>query len=59
MDRGLPEPRAVDSAFNGRGPWWNSSASHMYAAFGKSYFKSLKLVELKETKGLVLSEINN
>lgn len=47
MERGLPEQRAVDSAFNGRGPWWNSGASHMNAAFGKSYFKSLKLAELK------------
>ncbi|WP_256010474.1 group II intron reverse transcriptase/maturase [Desertivirga xinjiangensis] len=47
MERGLPEQRAVDSAFNGRGPWWNSGASHMNAAYGRSYFKSLKLVELK------------
>ncbi|HEY1005570.1 MAG TPA: group II intron reverse transcriptase/maturase, partial [Sphingobacteriaceae bacterium] len=48
MERGLAEQRAIESAFNGRGPWWNSGASHMNAAFVKSYFKSLKLIELKE-----------
>ena len=48
MERGLSEQRAIESAFNGRGPWWNSGASHMNAAFVKSYFKSLKLIELKE-----------
>ena len=47
MERGLPEQRAVTSAFNQRGLWWNSGASHMNAAFGKCYFKSLKMVELK------------
>jgi len=43
---GLSEQRAVESAFNGRGPWWNSGASHMNQAFRKSYFKSLNLISL-------------
>jgi len=44
--RGLSEKRARVSAFNGRGAWWNSGASHMNAAFQKKYFDSLNLVSL-------------
>jgi RNA-directed DNA polymerase len=29
MRLGLSEARACNSAFNGRGPWWNSGAPHM------------------------------
>ncbi len=36
--RGLSEERAVQSAFNGRAPWFNSGASHMNEAFKKKYF---------------------
>ncbi len=43
---GLSEQRAVESAFNGRGPWWNSGASHMNQAFTKRYFRKLELVSL-------------
>lgn len=46
MERGLNEERAVMSAFNGRGPWWNSGASHMNQAFPKRYFDSLGLVSI-------------
>jgi len=46
MKRGLAEPRAWQSATNGRGPWWNAGASHMHAAFKKSYFDKLGLVSL-------------
>ena len=38
MQRGLAKPQARKSAMNGRGPWWNAGASHMNAAFPKSYF---------------------
>jgi RNA-directed DNA polymerase len=41
MQRGLTEDRAWRSATNGRGPWWNAGASHMNAAFPKSWFDSL------------------
>ena len=34
------------SAFNCRGPWWNSGASHMNAAFPKRYFDATGLVSL-------------
>jgi len=44
--RGLTEERAWKSATNGRGPWWNARASHMYAAFPKAYFDRLGLVSL-------------
>jgi len=46
MQRGLPADRARTSAYNGRGPWWNSGASHMNAAFPKRYFDQLGLVSL-------------
>jgi RNA-directed DNA polymerase len=46
MKRGLAESRAWQSATNGRGPWWNSGASHMNEAIRKSYFDNLGLVAL-------------
>jgi RNA-directed DNA polymerase len=46
MAAGLEEERAVRSAFNRRGPWWNSGAPHMNQAFPKAYFKELGLVSL-------------
>ena len=44
MAAGLKEERAVMSAFNRHGPWWNSGASHMNAAIRKTYFDHLGLV---------------
>jgi len=44
--RGLSEERAWKSATNGRGPWWNSGASHMNQAFPKRFFDALGLVSL-------------
>ncbi len=49
MKAGLREERAFRSAFNQRGPWWNSGASHMNAAFPKSFFDRLGLVSLLDT----------
>ncbi|OGA31495.1 MAG: group II intron reverse transcriptase/maturase [Betaproteobacteria bacterium RIFCSPLOWO2_12_FULL_64_23] len=49
MKRGLTEDRAFRSAFNQRGPWWNSGASHMNQAFPKSFFDRLGLVSLLDT----------
>jgi group II intron reverse transcriptase/maturase len=49
MQRGLTEERAWRSATNGRGPWWNAGASHMHAAFPKSWFDHLGLVSLLAT----------
>ena len=46
MRAGLVEERAFRSAFNQRGPWWNSGASHMNQAFTKSFFDRLGLVSL-------------
>ena len=46
MQRGLSEARAWTSATNGRGPWWNSGASHMNQAFDRSYFAELGLISL-------------
>jgi RNA-directed DNA polymerase len=49
MKAGLREERAFRSAFNERGPWWNSGASHMNQAFPKSFFDRLGLVSLLDT----------
>jgi len=46
MKRGLAEERAWRSATNGRGPWWNSGASHMNEAFPKRFFYALGLVSM-------------
>lgn len=49
MKAGLSEERAFRSAFNQRGPWWNSGRSHMNQAFPKKYFDQLGLVSILET----------
>jgi RNA-directed DNA polymerase len=46
MKAGLSEQRAVQSAFNCRGSWWNSGASHMNDAFRKKYFDALGLISM-------------
>jgi RNA-directed DNA polymerase len=46
MKRGSAEERAWKSATNGRGPWWNSGASHMNQALPAKYFDVLGLVSL-------------
>jgi RNA-directed DNA polymerase len=45
---GLDRERARDSAFNGRGPWWNAGASHMNAALPTSHLRQLGLISLLE-----------
>jgi len=47
MQRGLDEERAWKSATNGRGPWWNSQASHMNQAFPVRYFETMGLKSLQ------------
>ena len=49
MKAGLDEARSWHSATNGRGPWWNSGASHMNQAYRKSSFDRLGLVSILET----------
>ena len=46
IQAGLTEERAVMSAFNRRGSWWNSGASHMNEAFSKKFFDKLGLVSM-------------
>jgi RNA-directed DNA polymerase len=50
MQRGLDEACASRSAYNGRGPWWNSGAPHMNRAFPKRYFERLGLVSLLDER---------
>ncbi len=49
MRLGLSEVRAWTSATNGRGPWWNSGASHMNAALPKKVFDGWGLISLLDT----------
>ncbi|MEP1584518.1 MAG: group II intron maturase-specific domain-containing protein, partial [Marinobacter sp.] len=56
MRLGLTEPRAWQSATNGRGPWWNSGASHMNAALPKRVFDRLSLVSLLDTMARLQSQ---
>ena len=49
MRLGLSEERANKSAFNGRGPWWNSGAQHMNYALPKKLWDRLGLVSILDT----------
>ena len=53
--RGLHKERAIKSAGNGRGSWWNSGASHMNEAFPRRYFDRLGLVSLLHQRRRVLN----
>jgi RNA-directed DNA polymerase len=46
MKYGLKKLHAWKCACNGRGPWWNSGASHMNRVFPKKFFDKLGLVSL-------------
>jgi RNA-directed DNA polymerase len=46
IKRGLDPDRARVSAYNGRGPWWNASASHMHAAVPTRWLTQLGLPSL-------------
>ena len=46
MRLGLSEARTCKSAFNGRGPWWSSGASHMNQALPKKLWDQLGLVSV-------------
>jgi RNA-directed DNA polymerase len=50
MRQGIAEARAWQSATNGRGPWWNSGASHMNEAFPQSFFVRLSLPSLLQER---------
>ena len=45
---GLPEERAVMSAFNQRGSWWNAGARHMNLGYPKKYFDKMGLVSITD-----------
>lgn len=46
--RGIDRKRAKESAYNGRGPWWNAGASHMNQAVPTSALRSLGLASFLE-----------
>ena len=43
---GLERGRARESAFNGRGPWWNAGASHMNAVLPTACLRKLGLISV-------------
>jgi RNA-directed DNA polymerase len=45
---GIDRARALVSAYNGHGPWWNSGASHMNQAVPTKRFRRLGLISLLE-----------
>ena len=46
IQRGIERERANISAYNGRGAWWNSGASHMHSAFPAKWFTQQGLISL-------------
>lgn len=46
MKLGIEKARALTSAFNGRGSWWNAGASHMNAAVTANWLSRLGLMSL-------------
>jgi RNA-directed DNA polymerase len=50
MRQGIAESRAWQSVTNGRGPWWNSRASHMNEAFPQTFFTRLGLPSLLQER---------
>jgi RNA-directed DNA polymerase len=44
--RGIEKETAYLSAYNGRGAWWNSGASHMNRAFPAKWFAQQGLISL-------------
>ncbi|MBM4315477.1 MAG: group II intron reverse transcriptase/maturase [Deltaproteobacteria bacterium] len=46
MERGIEKERAITSANNGRGPWWNAGASHMNAAIPVKWLSQQGLLSL-------------
>jgi RNA-directed DNA polymerase len=46
IQRGIERERAYISAYNGRGAWWNSGASHMHSAFPAIWFAQQGLISL-------------
>ena len=48
--RGLDENRAAESAYNGRGPWWNAGASHTNQVVPNRLLSRMGLVSLVQEK---------
>ncbi|MEO0414321.1 MAG: group II intron maturase-specific domain-containing protein, partial [Verrucomicrobiota bacterium] len=57
MQLGVKEERASTSAYNGRGPWWNSGASHLNQALPKKHFDRLGLVSLQSERQWLEKEV--
>ena len=46
IEKGMERETAYISAYNGRGAWWNSGASHMHSAFPAKWFTQQGLISL-------------
>lgn len=58
MKYGIPEERAAQSAFNQRGAWFNSGASHLNQALPNKFFERMKLVSLSERLRSIRRSLN-
>ncbi len=47
---GVNPSRAARAAWNGRGPWWNSGASHMHLVVNNGRLRELGLISLLEER---------
>ena len=57
IKQGLGEERATMSAFNQKGPWFNSGTSHMTPAVNVKDFREMGLFSLLENCELIQKEI--
>jgi hypothetical protein len=50
LELGLDRERACQSAWSGRGSWWNAGASHMNQALPAAFFTRMGLLSLLDTQ---------
>jgi group II intron reverse transcriptase/maturase len=48
MRLGIEKERAWKSAYNGRGPWWNSKSPHLIQALSEKFFEEKGLISLRK-----------
>jgi RNA-directed DNA polymerase len=46
IERGIEKARALASAYNGRGPWWNAGAAHLNAAVTAKWLQQQGVMSL-------------
>jgi RNA-directed DNA polymerase len=57
MKLGLGRNRALKSAMNSHGSWWNAGASHMNQAAPAKYFENMGLVSLQKQRARLITNL--